>query len=226
MFFKILGRLFRLIMVFGIIEHGSTHTDLPFLAHEDLVVDTAFTAGPEILVLGEFGVGDGLIAQFGVDLHDGQPGGETEDLGIGVGLAAQFEDLFLDHLGQTALPEGRRDDEPRIGHIFPMAPGLDIAKAGPDALFRKSDDGLPFAHLLLDIVRAAFGNAGTPRLGGRFHFIANDPGKILMGLVGNKYLKMLLLFHVLNGEFLQRKNQKEKLQDWKIASLRHETSSV
>src|SRR5882757_10937753 len=51
MFFKILCGLFRLVMVLRIIEHGSTHTVLPFFTHEDLVVDTAFAAGPEGLIL-------------------------------------------------------------------------------------------------------------------------------------------------------------------------------
>ena len=65
----------------------------------------------------------------------------------------------------AAFPEVRGDDKPRIGYIFLMAPGLDITKAGPDPIFCKSDHSLSFAHFLLDIVRAAFGNTGTAGLG-------------------------------------------------------------
>lgn len=163
MFGEILLGLLGLVMIFGIVEHGGTHTVLALLAHEDLVVDAAFTAGPEIFVLGKLGVGDGLITQLRIDLHDGQTRGKTKDLGIGIGLAAQLEDLLFDELSQTALAEVGRYDKTGIGHIFPMAPGLDIAEAGPDAVLGKGDHGLAFPHLLLDIFGTPFGNAGTSR---------------------------------------------------------------
>ena len=182
--FKILRRLFRFVVIFGIIQHGGAHTDLPLLAHEDLVIDTAFAAGPESVILGKLGVSDRLVAQFGIDLHDGQPGGEAEDLGFGIGLAAQFEDLFLDHLSQAAFPEGGGYDQPGIGDVFSMAPGLDIAEAGPDPVIRESDHGLPVAHFFLDIIRASFGDAGTPGFCGGFHFVADDAGEILVGFIG------------------------------------------
>ena len=105
MFGEILLGLFGLVMILWIVEHGGTHTVLALLAHEYLVVDAAFTAGPEIFVLGKLGVGDGLIPQLRIDLHDGQTRGKTKDLGVGIGLAAELEDLLFDLFGQTALAE-------------------------------------------------------------------------------------------------------------------------
>ena len=166
MFGKILLGLLGLIVILGIVEHGGTHTVLPLLAHKDLIVDAAFTACPEIFVLGKLGVSDGFITQLGVDLHDRQARGKPKDLGIGIGLAAELEDLLLDEFGETALAEWRRYDETGIGHIFPMAPGLYITEAGPDPVCRKGDHRLAFPHFLLDIFRAPFGNAGTPRFCG------------------------------------------------------------
>ena len=160
-FGEILLGLFWLVMVFGVIEHGGAHTVLPFLAHKDLVVNTALTAGPEGVVLGELGIGYGFVAQLGVDLHDGQAGGETEDLGFGVCLPAELEDLFLYVFGQTALPELGGHDEAGVGDIFPVAPGLDIAEPGPDAILCEGDDGLALAHFLLDIVGAPLGDTGA-----------------------------------------------------------------
>jgi len=159
---KILLCFLRGIMVLWIIEHRCTHTVLPLLAHKDLVVDAALTARPEVLILGKLRIGDRLITQLGVDLHDGQTSGKPEDLGIGIHLAAEFEDLLLDQLGQAALPEGRGDDQAGISHIFPMAPGLDIAEASPYPVVGKGNDRLAFPHLLLDVFRAPLGNTGTP----------------------------------------------------------------
>jgi len=191
---EILLCFFRHIMILGIVKHGGTHTVLPLLAHKDLIVDAALAAGPERIILRKLGIGDGLIAQLRIDLHDGQARGKPEDLGIGIHFTAELEDLLLDQLRQPALPEGRRDDEPGISYIFPMAPGLDIAKACPDPIVGKGYHRLPLPHLLLDIFRAPFGDAGTPCLCRRFHLVDDDLGEALMGFVGYQYLK-LLLFH-------------------------------
>src|ERR1700712_2112140 len=61
MFREVLSRLLGLIMILGIIKHRRTHTVLTLLAHEDLVVDTAFTACPEIFILRQLGIGHRLI---------------------------------------------------------------------------------------------------------------------------------------------------------------------
>ncbi len=183
MFCKILLGFLRLVMILGVVEHGGTHTVLPLLAHKDLVVNTAFTAGPEVLVLGKLGVGDRLITQFGVDLHDGQARGKSKDLRVGIGLAAELEDLLFDLFGQPALTEVGRYDKPGIGYVFPMAPGFDIAETCPDAVLGKGDHRLAFPHFLLDIVGASFCNTGTPRFCGGLHFVADDLCEILVGMI-------------------------------------------
>ena len=193
--FEVLGCLLGLIMVFGIIEHGRTHTVLPFLTHEDLIVDATLTACPEGIVLGQLGIGHWLITQFGVDLHHRQTRGQTKDLGFRVGLAAQLEYFFLYLFRQSAFPETGGDDKPRVGDVFAMTPGFDITETGPDAVVSKGNDGLSFADLFFYIFRAPFGNPGTPGFCRGLHFVYDDLGEILVGLVGYYYLKMLLLFH-------------------------------
>src|SRR5690242_5799547 len=64
MFGKILLGLFGFVVIFGIVEHGGAHTVLTLFAHEDLVVNAAFAAGPEGVVLGELGIGHGFIAEL------------------------------------------------------------------------------------------------------------------------------------------------------------------
>jgi len=161
MFGKILLGLFGLIVILGIIEHGGAHTVLALLAHEDLVVDAALTAGPEILVLGELGIGYGLIAKLGVDLHNGQAGGEAKDLGFGVCFPAELEYFFLYLFGKTALPELGGYDEAGVSDILPVAPGLDITESGPDAILCEGYDSLAVAHFLLDIVGTPLGDTGA-----------------------------------------------------------------
>ena len=70
-----------------------------------------------------------------------------------------------------------------------MAPGFDIAEAGPDAVFGEGNDRLAFAHLLLDIVGAAFGDAGSARHGRGLHFVANDLCEVLVGSSAISILK-------------------------------------
>jgi len=72
MLLKVLGRFLRLIVILRIIKHRRTHTVLSLFTHEDIVVDTALASGPESVILSQFRIGDGLITQLGVDLHDGQ----------------------------------------------------------------------------------------------------------------------------------------------------------
>lgn len=164
MFGKILLGLLGLVMILGIVEHGGAHTVLSFLAHKDLVVDTAFTAGPEGVVLGELGVGHGLVAELGVDLHDGQAGGEAKDLGFGVCLPAELEYLFLYLFGKAAFPELGGYDQAGVGDIFPMTPCFDIAEPRPDTVLGEGYDRLAIAHFLLDVVGAPFGNTGASGL--------------------------------------------------------------
>jgi hypothetical protein len=205
---EILRGLLRLIVIFRIIEHRGTHTVLPFLAHQDLIVHTTLATSPESIILRQLGIGHRFIPYFGIDLHDGQTRREPKDLGLRIRRTAKFEDLLLDHLGQPALAERRRDDQTGIRHILPMTPGLNVTKTRPDAIFGKSNDGLTLTHLVLNIIRAPLGDASTPCHGRGLHFVANDPGEILMGFVRYKYLKLLLLLHV--HEWLDLPTQKSE----------------
>lgn len=198
MLFKVLGRFFGFVVIFGIVKHGRTHADFSFLAGEDLVIDAALAPGPESFVLGKLGIGDGLITQLGIDLHHGQAGGEAEDLRFGIGLSAQRKDLLFDLLRQPAFPELMGYDQSRIGYVFPMAPGLDIAEAGPEAILGEGDHCLALAHLFLDIFGASFGDARPPCLRGRFHFIADDLRETLVRGVSYNYFELLLLHDDLN----------------------------
>ena len=60
----------RFVMICRIEKHGGTKTVLSFLAHQYIVIHTAFTSGPELVVIRQFGVGNGLISQFRIDLHN------------------------------------------------------------------------------------------------------------------------------------------------------------
>jgi hypothetical protein len=196
MFLKILRCFLRFVMILGIVEHSRAHADLPFLAHEDIVVDAAFAAGPEGLILRELGIGDGLVAQFGIDLHDGQTRREAENFRFGIRLAAELEDLFFDLFGEAALSKARRYDQPGISHVLPVTPGLDIAEASPYIVIGEGDDRLALAHFLLNVIRASFSDAGPPGFRGGLHFVADDTGEILVGGISYQYLE--LLFHCLS----------------------------
>src|SRR5579863_9215316 len=194
---KFLGGLLRFIMVFRVIQHGCAHTVLPLLAHQDIIVDTAFAARPERIVLGQLGIGHRLITQVRVDLHDGKPRCQTKDLCVRIGCPAEPEDLAFDLFGKPAFAEGGCDDKAGIGDIFAVAPGLDIAEPGPDTVFCEGNDGFTLPHLLLDIVRAPFGNTGASRQGRRLHFVTDDLSEVLVGYVSYQYFE-LLLFHDFN----------------------------
>ena len=71
-------------MVFRVVQHGRAHAILPFLAHEDLVVDTTLAAGPKGIVLGQLRIGHRFVTQLGIDLHDGKTRRQPEYLGVGI----------------------------------------------------------------------------------------------------------------------------------------------
>jgi len=169
-FFGLLG----LIVILGIEKHGGAHAILAVFAHEYLVVDAALASCPERFVLCEFGIGDRLVAEIRIDLHDGQAGRESEDLGLGIFLTGELEYFLLDRLGDTALAIGGYDDETGICHVFAMAPGFDITESDPVARFGNGDDSLSFLDLLFDIFGRSFGDAGPPGFGRRLHLVSND----------------------------------------------------
>lgn len=175
-FFEVLLCFFGFVVVFRIVEHGGTHTVLSFLAHQDLIVHTALAAGPESFILGQFRVGNRLVAQFAVDLHDRQAGGQPEYLGFGVFFPGKFEDAFFDGLRHTAFAVGRRYDQAAVSHVFAMAPGFNITEADPLILAGNGDHSFAFVDLLFNVIRAAGGDTGSAGGGRCCHFISDRPG--------------------------------------------------
>ncbi len=165
------------------------------LAHEDLIVHTAFAACPESFILCELGIGNGLISQFAVDLHHGEACSEAEDLGFRIFLSGEVEDLALDHFGQATFSEGRETISPELATYSAMAPGFDITKAGPDAILVEGDHGFSFAHFQLNIFGRSFSDARASCFGGGGHFITDDLSEAQMGFIGYKNLEFLLCFH-------------------------------
>ena len=80
-----------------------------------------------------------------------------------------------------------------------MAPGFDIAKACPFAIWAEGDHRFAFAHFFLDIFGASFGDTGAAGLCRRGHFIADDLREAQVSVVGYQYFKLLCL-HVTRSE--------------------------
>jgi hypothetical protein len=196
-------------MLFRIEEHGGAEAVLAALAHEDLVVDAALASGPEFLVGGKLGIGNGLIAEVAVDLHHGQTGGEAEDLGVGVFFAAQLEDAFLDALGHAALAPGRSYDQARVGHIFAL-PGLNIAEAHPFARGGEGDNGLAFFHFLSYVFGTALGDAGATGFGRGLHLVGDGLCIHCIRCGGYPDIYLLLLHDILKSEVERITNPMKK----------------
>jgi hypothetical protein len=80
-----------------------------------------------------------------------------------------------------------------------MTPGLDVAEPCPNAIGSEGDHRLSFAHLILNVFGASLSDTRSSGLGGGFHFIADNLGKILVRIVGYENLKVfLLVFHCFN----------------------------
>ena len=115
--FKMLLGFSRLIVVLWVIQHGGAQTVLSFLHHQDLVIDAAFAAGPELLVLCQFGISNRLVAKVAVDLHDSQAGSEAKDLGFGILFPAEGKNPLFDGFGHTAFffrTKNKRNNVPAI----------------------------------------------------------------------------------------------------------------
>lgn|SRR5690554_821483 len=78
---------FLLLLPCRIVKHTCTETVLTVGTEQNVVVDTALTTLPEILIIGKLRKGNGLVSEFRVDLHHCQTGSKTEDLGVGVTCA-------------------------------------------------------------------------------------------------------------------------------------------
>jgi len=187
MLFKISRRFFRFKMIGRIVQHGGTHAVLSFLAHEDVVVDTAFAARPKLFIIGEFRIGYRFVAQVGVDLHHREAGGEPEYFCMRVFFPAQLKDPFLDGFGNAAFAKFRRHDQTAVGHELVVPPGFDVAKPNPLAGRGKRDDRFAFIHLLNDVIGRTLGDTGAPGFGGSFHFIGDGGSVYIVSTAGNPY---------------------------------------
>jgi hypothetical protein len=149
-------------------EHARAEAHLSATALEDVVIGAALAAFPEVLVLGQFGEGDWLVAQFGIDFHHGEARGNTEDLGRRVLVPSQVENPALDLLGEAQLPEIMCDYEARIGYVFSVAPYLDVAETGELAVVRQGDDGVASFDFPPKVLGRPAGDTGAPLLGRDF----------------------------------------------------------
>jgi len=184
---------FGLIVIFWIIEHGSAHAVLSFFAHEDLIVDTAFTAGPESFVLREFGVSYGFIAEITVNFHDSETGCEPEYFCFRIFFPGEVEDLMFDGFCHPAFAELWGNDQAAVGNIFAMAPCFNIAKTNPFAFIGYGNYSFSFINFQGDIVGTSFRNACTPGFCRRFHFIHDDGREFFIVLGRNPDNDMLIV---------------------------------
>ena len=112
----------------GVEEHAGAEAAGAVVALQDVVVLASLATFPELLVLCQLGQCHRHVAQCGVELHYGQRGRDTEELGIGESLASQLERLLLDASGQAHLAVFGVNDKSRGGHKVSMAPALDVAE--------------------------------------------------------------------------------------------------
>src|SRR5947209_6661349 len=74
LFFKMLLCFLWFIMVSRVIQHSRAQAVLTFFHGKNVVVNTAFAACPESLVLRKLAVGNRLITQLAIDFHYCQSG--------------------------------------------------------------------------------------------------------------------------------------------------------
>lgn len=75
-----------------------------------------------------------------------------------------------------------------------MPPHFYITKAHPGTIGHMRNNGFAFFHFACHIIRAAFGDTGTPRLCRRFHFICY--GLSIMGIATIRYTNNNLIFQL------------------------------
>src|SRR5258706_8382488 len=136
----------------GIVEHGGAHTILTLLTHQNFVIHATLAAFPKLLIVGEFRIRNRFIAQVGVDFHNSQAGGQTEDFGIWIFLSGEIKDFSLDLGSDAALTEEGGNNKSRVSHVLGMFPGFDVAKAYPRTVLGDGNDGFPFLDLHLNVL--------------------------------------------------------------------------
>ena len=162
-FFEKFFGFFRFIMILWVEKHSSAHAILSLLAHENVIIDTAFATGPECFVLGQFRIGHGFIAQVSVYFHDREAGGEAKYLCIRIFCPRQVKNSLLDGFGHATFSECGRDDQATVGNVFAMTPGFDVTKAHPLPVFGNGNDCFTLVYLCLDVLGTSLRYAGTPR---------------------------------------------------------------
>ena len=139
-------------------QHGRAEAIFPIFALQNRVVDAAGATVPELIVIGQFRIGNRVIAQFVIDLHHGQTGSQSEEFRTFELLERQEEGQGLDRLGEAQLTELGIDDQTRVGYIVAMAPAFDVAETGPGSVFVQRDHGFAVPHFTGNIFRGTFGD--------------------------------------------------------------------
>jgi len=138
-----------------------------------LVVNAAFTAFPESLVVGDSVVDDRFEAQAGIQLHYSHACSDTEDLCIRVTLPRQLEYPLFNVFGYAFFPPFGTHDQTGVGNKFASAPDFYIGKPNPVAIGGSRNYGVPLPDLFVYSLGISFRYTCSPCLGGRFHFIDN-----------------------------------------------------
>ena len=162
----------------GVEEHAGAEAAGAVVALQDVVVLASLATLPELLVLRQFGQCHRHVAQCGVELHYGQRGRDTEELGIGKSLASQLERFLLDASGQAHFAVFGVNDKARGGHKVAVAPALDVAEPY-ETVAIEGYNSLAAVDLLGHIFGRALGNARTA-LQGRFVYQLAD----VLGIYG------------------------------------------
>ena len=165
----------------GVEEHASAEAAGAVVALQDVVVLASLATLPELLVLRQFGQCHRHVAQCGVELHYGQRGRDTEELGVGESLASQLERFLLDASGQAHFAVFGVNDKSRGGHKVSMAPTLDIAEPN-ESVAIECHHSLAAVNLLGHIFGRSLGNACATLQGGFVYQLANVLG--IYGVLG------------------------------------------
>ena len=110
------------------INHSGAEAVEAFGALEDVEIGAGFAAFPKLLVGGEFGECYRLVAEGGVDAHNGETCGESENLGIGILVARKVETLSFNGCCETLSTEFRVNNKSRMRYKRVVLPSGDVAK--------------------------------------------------------------------------------------------------
>src|SRR6185295_8597249 len=95
---------------------------LLLIAFQMRLVHAAVAALPELRILGQIAIGNGLEAELLVHVLDLMRQREAHDRGIGPALARELEEQLLDLPREAAAAELGRDDQRRMADELPLLP--------------------------------------------------------------------------------------------------------